>query len=153
MNPIMPSGMIYSRRIASVPTSGGTNGVAIIPYLQTNNKIIYKTPILKDDSVTGSGTTKLLSATLPIGVKTTWIGNLELMGTYPAQCWVSYPDADDQSPAGGRTSIKAIQQSGTSIGWVEVSASISGQIRARLDSSGSMNISTIGFVDYRTLDF
>jgi hypothetical protein len=148
LNPLMPSGMIYSRRIASLVTSGNIP----LSYNQIGNRIIYTSGIIGEGQVLNSGA-KLISVSIPTQVKTTWIGNLDLQVDWSGLCLISSPDVDDEIPAFGRATFANTSLSGTECAWLEVPASISGQIRTRINLSGSLNVSTVGFIDYRQLDF
>jgi hypothetical protein len=148
--PVMPSGMIYSRRIASLTTSAGI----IIPYIQTTNRFTYNQVVVNDGTTTPASTPGATTISLSVpyghGRGVEWIGIADL--TNGTSVILTDPDCDDQTVAATMTAGLTGTQTRNDF-MVQVPTNASGQIRARVAGSGTCNLSTIGFIDDRTVDF
>jgi hypothetical protein len=152
INPTLPSGMIYSRRIATLYASGA----CVNPYTQVGNYFLYNGPTsFLDFNQNNSGSSFIQKVFIPLQVKTTWIGAVQLQAAYPTAVWMESPDMASGGAISGKSIIRnPIPAGGTwTIGWQYVQSNVSGMLRVHLNGSGTVFAATLGYVDYRSLEF
>jgi hypothetical protein len=151
----LPSGMIYSRRIASLRTDASGN---IVPYYQVGEKFLYKIP--PQDFVgiiLASGVSTLTFPSFPPGVRNTALIQCGFIApTVLSELYIYSMDQDQVQVIGNTapTTLLPVAAQYNSVGLLHILTNTSGQIRVNHNagSSGTIFIGTQGWIDTRGKD-
>jgi hypothetical protein len=152
--PVLPSGMIYSRRIASLRTDGSGN---VVPYVQQNDTVLFTQTRLEKNSLDIlSGTTNSYTMTTPPGVAVDWLGSIEYQNPTVNVALSVIGNGMDavlntaQAAFATRTQVTNTR---VTVGWITIPLGTSGLLRVITGiQSGQVTINTLGYKDYRGKD-
>lgn len=150
----MPSGMIYSRRIASIQTDG--SGI-VVPYTQVNDNFYYGSV---QNDVQGasiqSGQYLTPTLTVPTGVVVEAVVNVSYNTTAFQNLGLNTPPvASGIIPGSTSPELATIRLQAAGIGTqglIHILTNTSGQIQVSVTASGSYNVTTLGYEDKRGKD-
>jgi hypothetical protein len=146
LNPTLPTGFVYKRRIASARTDGSAN---IRPYKQSDDEFTLVAPI-KDiaDGTSSALSPTSRSLTVPIGIKVRARIVLTFGASNNSNALVYDPDLGTLSASA--TNRYTFVPGATVTVPAEIMTSTAGQVRTSSDgTSGAVGITTFGWIDRR----